>query len=341
MAPLPRVAAVIYSARELCPALAPAPASHPHPGIPPRTPTSHLAALSATLHRPSPPHTLVSRLARSFPSLHTPPLLYTLISHPAPSPPCPQIPPHTFPRCPTHSYPPHTLISHPTCSYPTLHTHILPHTLISHPAPSPPCPQIPPHTFPQCPTHSYPTPYIPIPPHTVTSLPTHPYPTPHTHIPPHTPTSHPTHSYPTPGTPHPAPHAPVTPRTFPGPVGTWGQASGLALSCCPLPGPILCPLARVPWHCRPGDPHPKPPSPPTLLGPLLGSGCPRPGLPAAPRPRGGSGGPGALFGVQGPAGQGGGQAPPPGLAFNILFDWFAWLCCRKTFANIPEQPGSV
>lgn len=85
MAPLPRVAAVIYSARELCPALAPAPVSHPahphptsQPCVPPCTlpslpapsqPTTHAHILPCTLPRCS---TLISHLIS--PKLHPNPI---------------------------------------------------------------------------------------------------------------------------------------------------------------------------------------------------------------------------------------------------------------------------
>lgn len=215
MAPLPRVAAVIYSAWELCPALAPAPVSHPHPPVPPSTPTSHLAALDPTLHTRIPPCTLPAHGTRLDPTL-----------------------------------PAHIL---------TLNAPPVPPTLLSHPASSPPCPHTPPHTFPLCPTHSDPTSHTRIPPPTLISV----------------------TSNPTPRTPHPAPLAPVTPRTFPVPVGAWGQASGVALSCCPLPGPISWPLARGPWCCPAGDPHPSLPRPPHS------SGAPSPGwVSPAGAPRG-------------------------------------------------------
>lgn len=262
MAPLPRVAAVIYSARELCPALAPAPVSHPaHPH-----PTSQPCV---------PPCTLPSLPAPSQPTTHVHILLCTL----------------------------------PRCS-----------ALISHPAQSPLHPHIPPHTFLLCPTHSYSTPHTHIPPYTLISV----------------------TSNPTPHTPHPALHAPVTPHTFPVPVGAWGQASGVALSCCPLPGLIPWPLASGPWHCWAGDPHPSLSNPPHSTGaPSPGWVSPGWGSPQLPDPGGTLAAVGPFLGCRGWQGRGGAWAPPPGLAFNILFDWFAWLRCRKTFANIPEQPGSA
>lgn len=138
MAPLPRVAAVIYSAQELCPALAPTPVSHAHPRVPPRTPTSHLAASYPTLHTHIPPCTLTAHHTRLCPTLHAHILPCTL-----PSCPHTHIPPcaiASVPSYPTSHIPlvPHTLMSHPTHSYPTLHTHF--HDLKSHPAYSSPCP---------------------------------------------------------------------------------------------------------------------------------------------------------------------------------------------------------
>lgn len=211
-------------------------------------------------------------------------------------PPCtptptsqPCVPPGTLtshlahsPGAPHAHIPPCSIASVP--SYPTPRVPPVPHTLISHLA----------HSYPPL-THSYP----PL---------THSHPTPHPRIPPHALIS--VTSNPTPRTPHPAPLAPVTPRTFPVPVGAWGQASGVALSCCPLPGPIPWPLARGPWHCRAGDPHPSLPKPPHSTGaPSPGRVSPVGAPHGSPVP-GGLRGPWGPFWGAGAGGTGGGPGLP-------------------------------
>lgn len=109
MAPLPQVAAVIYSVppRKRCPGRLPPHPAHsyptPHARIPPRT----LASV---------PCTLVSHPAHSYP-------------HPARPYPTPHARLHT----PQARIPPCTLVSHPTCSYPTPHACIPRCTLASEP----------------------------------------------------------------------------------------------------------------------------------------------------------------------------------------------------------------
>lgn len=236
------------------------------------------------------------------------------------------------PSCPTpHTHsPPRSLGSHPAHSQPSLHAPSPPHTLISHLAHSPGAP----HThFPPCTiisVPSYPTSYIPLVPHTLVSHPTHSYPTLHTHF--RDLKSHPRYPSPCPAR---SCHTPRIPR----PRWRLGTSvrGGFVLLSSPWPHPVA--LAGGPWHRPDGDP-PLPKTPHSTGVPFPGWVSPAGAPHGSPAP-GGLWRPWGPFWGAGAGGAGGARSPPPGLAFNILFDWFAWLRCRKTFANIPEQPGSA
>lgn len=170
---------------------------------------------------------------------------------------------------------------------------------------------------------------------------------------------HPAHSYPTPHARIPRCTLASEPRLLASmlalsrPCCVGGRASWVALSpSSPLPGSICTHDLRQSgrWHSQAGDPPPlirhPPQAPPTPVGPLLGLalGCGRgvgaPGQgfsPQHPGPGGKRAAAGPFLGCRGRRG----GLPRRARPLISCLTGSLGSCCRKTFANIPEEPGSA